>query len=125
MDPVQEYLKELHEIRSTGAGVPETSYYPALSSLLNEVGKTLKPKVRCVIQLANRGAGSPDVGLFTPDQFQKASDTEPLLGQVPSRGVIEVKPASDDTWVTAEGIQVTKYWKRYGLVLVTTTATFW
>ncbi len=119
MDPVQEYLKELRDIRSTGAGVPETSYYPALSNLLNEVGKTLKPRVRCVMQLANRGAGNPDGGLFTPDQLQQVSDTDPLTGQIPARGVIEIKPISDDTWITAGSHQVTKYWRRYGLVLVT------
>jgi hypothetical protein len=28
--------------------------------LLNEVGENLKPKVRCILQLANSGAGNPD-----------------------------------------------------------------
>lgn len=119
MDPVQEYLTEINVIRSTGGGVPETSYYAPLSNLLNSIGKTLKPKVNCVLQLANRGAGSPDGGLFTPDQLQNAPDEQPLLGQIPSRGVIEVKSFSDDTWVTSDSAQVTKYWKRYGLVIVT------
>lgn len=38
-------------IRLSGAATPETSYYPALSNLLNEVGKasSLKPRVRCVL----------------------------------------------------------------------------
>ncbi len=76
MTPTETYLRELRDIRSTGAGVKETTYYPALSSLLNEVGKRLKPRVRCVINLANRGAGIPDGGLFTPEQFQKASDAD-------------------------------------------------
>ena len=73
MNPLETYLKDLRDIRSTGAAVAETSFYPALSNLFNEIGKTLKPKVRCVINLANRGAGLPDGGLFTADQFQKAS----------------------------------------------------
>ena len=60
---LEEYLGELKAIRSTGAGVPETSYYPALSNLFNAVGKTLKPKVRCVMGLKNLGAGMPDGGL--------------------------------------------------------------
>jgi len=77
-DPTATYLQDLRDIRSTGANVKETSFYPALSNLLNEVGKTLKPKVRCVINLANRAAGLPDGGLFTPDQFQRASEADPL-----------------------------------------------
>jgi REP element-mobilizing transposase RayT len=119
MTPLEIYLQDLREIRSTGAGVKETSYYPTLSNLLNEVGKHLKPRVRCVINLANRGAGLPDGGLFTGDQFQKASDAEPLPGQKPARGVIEVKSTKDDAWVTADGEQVSRYWGSYRQVLVT------
>ena len=40
-------------IRGSGAGVPETSGYGALATLLNAVGGTLEPKVRCVINLHN------------------------------------------------------------------------
>jgi len=118
-DPVETYLRELSLIRSSGAAVPETSYYGPLANLLNEIGKTLKPKVRCVINLRNRGAGLPDGGLFTPNQFQKTTADEPLAGQIPERGVIEVKPTSDDAWVTADGAQVSRYWGRYRQVLVT------
>jgi hypothetical protein len=46
MHPLETYLKELYEIRSTGAAIPETSYYGALAALFNEVGKTLNPKSR-------------------------------------------------------------------------------
>jgi hypothetical protein len=119
MTPLENYLRELRDIRSTGAAVKETSYYPALSALFNEVGKTLKPKVRCVLTLANRGAGLPDGGLFTPDQFKKSSGGEPLPGQNPSRGVIEIKSTGDDAWVTADSEQVTRYWRKYRQVLVT------
>ena len=119
MKPFEEYLKNLIQIRSTGAGVPETSYYGALETLLNEIGKTIKPKIRCVLTLANRGAGNPDGGLFTYNQFQKASDKAPIPGQLPEHGAIEVKPTHDDAWVTASGKQVSKYWGKYGLVLVT------
>jgi hypothetical protein len=119
MTPLETYLRDLNEIRSTGAGVEETSYYPALSNLLNEAGKRLKPRVRCVINLANRGAGLPDGGLFTAEQFQKASDAEPLPGQKPARGAIEVKPVKDDAWRTADGEQVSRYWRNYRQVLVT------
>jgi hypothetical protein len=119
MTPLETYLRELRDIRSTGAGVEEESYYHPLAALLNEVGKKLKPKVKCVLQLANRGAGKPDGGLFTADQFEHLSDAEPLPGQLPARGAIEVKPTKDDAWVTAEAKQVTKYWNRYRQVLVT------
>lgn len=54
---LETYLRELREIRSTGAGVEEESYYHPLAALLNQLGGKLKPKVKCVLQLANRGAG--------------------------------------------------------------------
>jgi len=119
MTPLETYLRELRDIRSSGAAVKETSYYPALSNLFNEVGKRLKPRVRCIINLANRGAGLPDGGLFTAEQFQKPSEAEPLPGQPPARGVIEVKSTRDDAWITADGEQVSRYWGKYRQVLVT------
>ena len=67
---VEDYLSEIGKIRATHAGTGETSYYPPLSGLLNAIGETLSPKVRCVIQLQNRGAGMPDGGMFTADQFR-------------------------------------------------------
>jgi hypothetical protein len=118
-DPVSTYLQELRDIRSTGAAVKETSYYGTLANLLNEVGKSLKPKVRCIINLANQGNGLPDGGLFTPDQFQRASETEPLPGQLPSRGAIEVKGTGDNIQKIADSDQVDGYWKANGQVLVT------
>jgi Type ISP C-terminal specificity domain/N-6 DNA Methylase len=119
MHPLETYIRELGEIRSSGEAVPETSYYGALATLFNEVGKSLKPRVRCIINLRNRGAGIPDGGLFTPDQFQRSSRTEPIAGQPPARGVIEIKPTKGDAWITADSKQVSRYWDRYGQVLVT------
>lgn len=120
MTPLETYLAELMAIRATGAGVKETSYYPALANLLNSLGEQLRPKVRCVLTLANRGAGLPDGGLFTPDQFQKLEGgAEPLPGGLPARGVIEVKSTGDDAFVIAQGEQVTRYWGHYRQVLVT------
>src|SRR2546430_1570967 len=88
---LQDYLAEVNAIRATGAGVPETSYYPAFSNLFNAAGKALKPKVRCVMNLKNLGAGLPDGGLFTADQFQRQSDGSLKTGQLPARGAIEAK----------------------------------
>jgi hypothetical protein len=45
-DSLEIYLRELRDIRASGAGVDELSYYHPLANLLNEHGKTLKPKVR-------------------------------------------------------------------------------
>src|SRR5260370_31260072 len=123
-DPVEIYLRDLRYIRSTGAAVKETSYYSPLANLINEIGKPFKPKGRCIINLANRGAGLPDGGFFTPDQFQRASELEPLPGQSPSRGVLEVKGTGEDAWVTADGKQVTRYWGKYRQVLVTNLRDF-
>ncbi len=119
MHPVETYLKHIVEIRSTGGAVPETSYYPPLANLLDEVGRHLKPKVRCVSQVVDTGAGSPDFGFYAADQFQRAKDSEPRSGTLPERGVVEVKGTADDSWVTAKGKQVSKYWGHYGQVLVT------
>jgi hypothetical protein len=91
MGPVETYLSEMCELRSARAGVEEITYYTALANLLDEVGKTLKPKVRSVLQLKNRGAGNPDGGLFTADQFPK-SGAEPAGAGIPARGAIEISP---------------------------------
>ena len=124
MDALETYLKDLRDIRSTGAGVAETSFCPAISNLLNDIGKSLKPKVRCVMNIANRGAGLPDGGLFTASQFQKASDHEPKQGQPPERGVLEAKPTAEAVAKIARSEQVDRYCRKYGLVLVTNLRAF-
>ena len=99
MTPLQTYFTALTVVRATGAGVAETSYYPALSALLDSVGAELQPTVRCVGQLANLlGVGSPDFGLYSADQFPRKSDlaAKPVPGQKPARGVVEVKGTAAD-----------------------------
>ncbi len=118
MNPLETYLQDLRAVHGTGAGVPETSYYGCLERLLNELGKTLKPKVRCILTLANRGAGNPDGGLFTPDEIKKGA-ADPASGLDPSRGAIEVKAPAQDLDETVCSEQVERYCKKYGLVLVT------
>ena len=49
---------------------------------------------------------------------------KPRPGPVPERGVVEVKPAGDDAWLTADSDQVSRYWGLYRLVLVTNTRDF-
>ena len=118
---VEEYFADLRRIRSSGGATGERSYYPPLTNLLNAVGSTLKPKVFCVSELAQQGAGHPDLGLYAAKQMQRGRQRE---GQLPEGGVVEVKPVGDDAWLTADGDQVSRYWDRYRLVLVTNIRDF-
>ena len=115
------YFADLARVRASGGATGERSSYGPLANLLNAVGATLKPKVFCVQELADQGAGHPDFGLYAAKQVQKG---RPREGQTPERGVVEVKPAEDDAWLTAGGEQVSRYWGRYRLVLVTNARDF-
>ena len=118
---MEAYFADLGKVRASGGSTGELSSYGPLGNLLNAVGAALKPKVFCVSALANQGAGHPDFGLYAAKQAQKGKLRE---GQTPERGVVEVKSADDDAWVTAEGEQVSRYWGRYRLVLVTNLRDF-
>jgi hypothetical protein len=98
---VAAYFSDLRDKRGLGAGTPERSYYPAAAKLLDAIGDQLRPKVLCLSDLGNTGAGQPDFGLYVTNQVQKG---EPRKGQVPERGVIEMKPVKDDAWLTANTI---------------------
>jgi len=119
MDLILNYLHEMRLTHATGSNTVETSFYGPLERLLNEVGKTLKPRVRAVAQLRNRGTGQPDFGLYSADQFQRAAAGDPLPGQQPSRGVVEVKGTSADVLRVAQDDQVRRYLRGFGQVLVT------
>ena len=125
---VETYLSDLRRIRGSGGATGETSGYTPLENLLNAVGAGLRPKVFCVGQLKDQGAGHPDFGLYASrGRGVRGSTSSPRTvggslragGGVPEHGVVEVKAAADDAWVTAEGAQVSRYWARYRLVLVT------
>ncbi len=146
---VETYFAALRRIRATGGATDERSLYPPLAELLNAVGAALKPKVHCVSDMVDQGAGHPDFGLYTAKQGQRSgradrrypenttrrvrhsrengnpSSPHPTAGAhppaapLPERGVVEVKPIDDDAWLTAESAQVSRYWNRYRLVLVT------
>ena len=122
MNAFEAYLAELRDIRASGGAVPETSGYGTLATLLNDIGHHLKPKVQCFINLANTGAGIPDGGLFVANQLQKGA--EPLPGQVPQRGAIEVKPPNANAREVARGEQVAKYLEKYRQVLVSSYREF-
>ena len=118
---VETYLDDLRRIRASGGATGERSSYGPLANLLNAVGATLKPKVFCVGELADQGAGHPDFGLYTAKQVQRG---RPREGQAPERGVVEVKSPHEDLRAPAVREQVTRYWGRYRLVLVTNLREF-
>ena len=96
------YFAELARVRASGGSTVERSSYGPVSNLLNTVGAMLSPKVFCVGELADQGAGHPDFGLYAARQVQRK---KPRPGQTPERGVVEVKGVEDDAWVTAAGAQ--------------------
>ena len=118
---VEAYFADLGRVRASGGATGERSNYGPLANLLNAVGAALKPKVFCVGELADQGAGHPDFGLYAAKQVQRGLPRE---GQTPEGGVVEVKAADDDAWLTADGDQVSRYWGRYRLVLVTNLRDF-
>ena len=118
---VEAYFTDLRLVRGSGGATGERSLYVPLANLLNAVGSSLRPKVFCVQELADQGAGHPDFGLYTTQQVQKG---KPKSGQKPERGVVEVKPVADDAWLTASGGQVSRYWDGYRRVLVTNARDF-
>ena len=118
---VEDYFAGLRRVRASGSATGERSAYGPLANLLNAVGSTLKPKVFCVGELADLGAGHPDFGLFTAKQVQKG---RPREGQTPERGVVEVKPSGEDMDAPGVRDQVSRYWGRYRLVLATNLREF-
>ena len=117
---VEQYFTDLRRIRASGGATGERSSYPALSKLLDAVGATLRPKVFCVADMADQGAGHPDFGLYSQRQLQRGVPRE---GQAPERGVVEVKSSGDDMQETFRE-QVARYGERYRLVLATNQREF-
>ncbi len=118
---VETYLAALGRTRVSGGATGERSSYGPLANLLDAVGATLRPKVFCVGELADQGAGHPDFGLYAAKQVQRG---RPREGQVPERGVVEVKSSNEDVQAQAVREQVGRYWTRYRLVLVTNLREF-
>src|SRR5687768_2912601 len=84
MTALEGYLREAGTIRPFA--VRETSYYPALAQLLDRVGRTITPAVKCVVHAQNRGRGIPDIGLFTWDQVVRSQENPLARGVKPARG---------------------------------------
>ena len=117
--PAREFLAEVHRVRASGGGTGERSFYGAFQNLVNAVGRSLKPKVFCVNELADLGAGRPDFGFYSADRLPRDIAGGDPLATPPDRGVVEMKAPGDDLWSTLRGPQVEAYWYRYGLILVT------
>ena len=118
---VEAYFADLRRVRASGGATGERSSYGPLANLLNAVGATLKPKVFCVGELADQGAGHPDFGLYAAKQVRKG---RPRKDQIPERGVVEVKSPGEDTLAPGVRDQVARYRNRYRLVLVTNLREF-
>lgn len=113
---VEAYLTDLRRLRASGGATGERFTYLPLANLLKAVGGSLKPRVFCVVELADQGSGHPDMGLYAAKQVRKG---EPREGQIPERGVVEVKSARAALGTSEVRDQVNRYWSRYCLVLVT------
>ena len=118
---VEAYFSDLGRVRASGGATGERSSYGPVANLLNAIGAALRPKVFCVGELADQGAGHPDFGLYAAKQVQRG---RPREGQVPERGVVEVKSSHEDVRAGAVREQVGRYWTRYRLVLVTNLREF-
>jgi hypothetical protein len=116
------YLAGIPRIHSTRAGTGEISYYGCLAGALNAVGTTLKPRVFCVPNLRNRGAGFPDMGLFAGADV--GATDEWRQGRPPDRGVVEIDDVPAPLDVKLGSGQVARYLEKYGLVLVTNFRAF-
>lgn len=81
----------------------------------------LRPRVFCVPNLANRGAGFPDMGLFESGASAPESWPE---GRPPERGVVEADGIDAPVDVKLGSKQVADYLAGYGLVLVTNFCEF-
>lgn len=115
--PLDLYLDEIRRIRATKAGTAETSYYPAVGTLLNAVGGRLKPRVFC-LHHPSGSAGIPDFGLFEQAQFRRGEDPDWAGTATPERGVVEVKGAGHGMAALLGSKQLREqYLPAYGLVL--------
>ena len=119
---VQEYFADLRRVRASGGATQERSLYGPLGNLLTAVGATLRPKVFCVQELADQGAGHPDFGLYAAKQVQRGA---PRDGQTPERGEWSRSSPRRTTRGSRRRVATaSRYWGRYRLVLVTNARDF-
>ncbi len=95
------YLSEVREIRKSGLGSDERSFYPAIRKLLSSVGARLDPKLAAVSDPAGTGGSFPDLSIY--EQFSRVLVLP-----------VEVKPAdrSVDQLLALE--QASRYAETFG-----------
>ena len=114
LNAVEQYFSAMRLAHSLGAQTAETSFYTPLANFLNVVGEGLKPRVVFQAHPGSHGAGIVDGGLFP---VSRGSQREPLPGQLPERGAVEIKPPGASMEGLAESAQVRRYLGTYGLCL--------
>lgn len=116
IEATENYFSEMSKTHNTQGGTKEESHYPALTVLLNAIGKDLS--VVCVSQLRDQGADHPDFGLYAAEQ---ADRSPPVVGQAepPKHGVVEAKGVEANLVGLEKSDQVKKYLRVYELVTTT------
>ena len=110
---VKSYFTDMRDVKESGGGTREESYYPPLNKLLNSIGATMPVRVKCVSQLRTQGADHPDFGLYSHKQKPK---------ELPKHGVVEAKGLSEnlsDVFAGRHRDQMRKYLDRYSILIVT------
>lgn len=101
---------------SLGTHTAETTFYTPFANLLNTIGERLKPRVHFQAHPGTHGAGLADGGLFP---LGRSTQHEPLPGQLPERGAVEIKAPGAALSTLAQSAQVRRYLETYGLCLIT------
>ena len=101
---------------SLGNHTAETTFYTPFANLLNTIGERLKPRVHFQAHPGSHGAGLADGGLFP---LSRSSQREPLPGQLPERGAVEIKAPGANLATLKQSAQVRRYLETYGLCLIT------
>ena len=118
VNPLEDYLRELRDIRRSGSG---GSRNLLLSGARRALGcrrrnsETQGP----VHSQPKPWRRHPRCRPFHARSISESFCRRTSARTKPSRGVVEAKPTSNDAFLTADGAQVSKYWKEYRQVLVT------
>jgi hypothetical protein len=122
MKPIEQYLRSLYDTHNVDPAATKAGYYTPLATLLNEIGQTLKPKVRCLLNLKQINPNLPDGGLFTADQFPRtrgAGSSSFLPASPPGRGAVEVLEIGSNLQAITQHEQLEKQLNKYRYVLAT------
>ena len=92
------------------SGTCEASGPPAAGPMSGPTAR--RRSTRSTRQDRRRGPGHPDIGPFGAKPLRNGRLKQ---GQTPEAGVVEVKPARDDAWLTANSGRVSGCWGLYRL----------